>query len=463
MKVLRIRKSLDSCILILITMILSCPSYAEEYSLDDLFRIALDRAERLKISEEELQIAERGRDKAVSVFFPKISTFGSYTKYSTDRKASTGIIIQPDESISWGLRLDQSLSLGGREIAALNISMYGIERSKYDVQTAKEEYLLKVATSYYDVLKAKKAAEIAKTNLKRLKKHRDAVAVRLKTGEVTKTDLLRAEAELSGAQAELARAGNNIRLAKAVLARVVGLIGEFDVLDQQISPDIGWSDQAFNGHNSLHNEPIALLSYCPAALSLDCLKQIAFSERYELKAASIQKKIAENQVRYTKGAYWPSLLIQGMYLRREEDPASIFLNKESLYAGLTLNFPLLEGGLRKAELREAEARLRQAEYLYEDIKKTVDIEVERAYLELTTQKEILKSLRDRLKYAIDNYKTVSRQYELGLANSIDVIDANTLYLTAEIQLSEAMYNYRLSLIGLERATGTLLTVVRNKQ
>lgn len=457
MKSWRIRKSSGLCLLIsIIATSLACPSYAKEYSLDELFRIALERAEMLKISEEGLRIAESNRDKAFSVLFPKVSTFGSYTKYSTDRKASTGIIIQPDESISWGLRLDHSLSLSGKEITALNISGYVIERSKYDVQAAKEEYLLNVATSYYDVLKAKKAVEIAKTNHQRLTRHRDAAIARLKAGEVTKTDLLRAEAELSGAQAELARAENNLRLAKAVLARVVGLSGEFDILDAAI----GKPDKAFDENDSLHNEPV-LLHYCSTALSLDCLKQVAFAERSELKAAETQKKIAENQIRYTEGAYWPSLLIQGMYLRREEDPASIFLNKESLYAGLTLNFPIFEGGLRKAEVREAESRLREAEYLYEDIRKTIGIEVEKAYLELTTQKEILKSLKDRLNYARDNYKTVSRQYELGLANSIDVIDANTLYLTAEVQLSEAMYNYKLSWIRLERATGTLLRIIRD--
>lgn len=424
------------------------PCLAKEYSLNDLYRIALGRAERLRISEEDLYIAERGKDKAFSVLFPKISTFGDYTRYSTSRRASTGIIIQPDESASWGLRLDQSISLSGREVTAFNISRYGIEKSKYDVQAIREEYLLNVATSYYDVLKAKKAVEVADTNLQRLKRHRDAAAARLRAGEVTKTDLLRAEAELSGAQAELTRAENNLRLAKVVLARVVGLSEDLEVSEQ--------------GNDSA-NKNAAPLPYCSTLLSLDCLKQVAFSERSELKALATQKKIAENQVRYIKGAYWPSVFIQGMYLRREEDPASIFLNKESLYAGLTLNFTLFEGGLRKAEVSEAESRLRQTELLYEDLKKTVGVEVEKAYLEVMTQKETLKSLEDRLSYARDNYKTVSRQYELGLANSIDVIDANTLLLTAEIQLSEAIYNYKLSLIRLERVTGTLLRIIMDQQ
>ena len=43
---------------------------AEEYSLDDLYRLALERSEKIKISEEDLYISERGEDKAFSVLLP---------------------------------------------------------------------------------------------------------------------------------------------------------------------------------------------------------------------------------------------------------------------------------------------------------------------------------------------------------------------------------------------------------
>ncbi|MCL4537011.1 MAG: TolC family protein, partial [Nitrospirae bacterium] len=69
---------------------------ANEYSLEDLYRIALEQSERIKISEEDLYIAERGKDKAVSVLFPKLSAFGSYTRYDKDKFSSTGAVIQPE-------------------------------------------------------------------------------------------------------------------------------------------------------------------------------------------------------------------------------------------------------------------------------------------------------------------------------------------------------------------------------
>lgn len=415
-----------------------------EYTLGDLYRIALERSERIKISEQDLFIAEREKDKAMSAFLPKLSAFGDYTRYSEEKLSTTpdfSFALQPKTSASWGFRLDQSLSLGGREITAFQISKKGIESSRYNLYATREDYLLGVSVSFYDVLKTNKAVEIARANVDRLTKHRDAARTRLRVGEVTKTALLRAEAELSGAQSELIRGENNLSLAKAVLARKVGINEQYDIEESKVESKTA-SDYALRPLDSLKNE--------------------AHAERSELKSLELQKKIAEEQVRFARGAYWPTLSVEGVYLGMDQDPSSPFLNKESVYGVLRLNVPFFEGGLRRAEVREAEARKRQSELLYEDLKKTVNIDVENAYLDLKTQTGILKSLEDQLTFARDNYNAVSKQFEFGLANSIDVMDANTLLVTAERQLADARYNYQLSILKLKRATGTLFKTVVNE-
>jgi len=418
-------------------------SRAEEYSLADLYRIALERSERIKLSEEDLYISERTKDKAISVLFPRLSTFGNFTGYSEDKRSATGAVIQPDYSTSWGLRLDQSLSLSGRELDAFKISKDNIEKSKYDLDAVREEYIFGVSSAYYDVLRVKKAVDIARANVERLTKHRDAAAIRVRVGEVTKTVLLRAEAELSGAQSELIRGENALSFAKTVLARVVGLTGDYDL------KEVPEGNQYPAG-------------YKPED-ALGPLKEAALSERAELKSLDIQKKIAGDQVKYARGLYWPTLSIEGVYLGRDEDPASVFINRESIYAGIKLTFPFFEGGLRRAEVMEAMAKQRQANLIYEDLRKRINVEVENAYLDYMTQKGVLKSLEDRLAFARENYSAISRQFEFGLANSIDVMDANTLLVTAERQLVDAAYNYKLSILRIERVTGRLMKRVTGKQ
>jgi len=425
--------------LLAVLLTFNSPATAQEYSLDDLYRIALERAERIKISEEDLYITERGKDKALAVLLPRLSAFGDYTRYSDDKTSDSGFIIQPEDSTSWGLRLDQTLSLSGREVTAFKISKENIEKSRYDLYAAKEEYLFGVSSAYYDILKAQKAVEIARANVERLTTHRDAAAIRLKVGEVTKTALLRAEAELSGAQSELVKAKNSLKSAKAVLARLAGISEDYELKYPAVETET-FKDR-----------------------SLVSLKEEAMVERSEVRSLDIQRKTAEDQVRYVRGAYWPTVSIEGVYSRKEDSPAPAFLLEETAYGGIRLNFPFFEGGLRRAEVKEAEARQRQSELIYEDLKKTINIEVENAYLDLLTQREILKSLEDQFAFAGDNYNATSRQFEFGLANSIDVMDANTLLVTSERQLAEARLNYQLADLRLKRATGTLLTSIVSGQ
>jgi outer membrane protein len=435
-------------IIMIIALVSQDVSASDEYSLEDLYRIALERSEKIKISGEEVYVSESGKDKALSALLPKFSAFWDYTRYTEQKfftQAVPPFVIQPQYSATWGLRLDQSVSLSGREITAFKISQKNIEKSNYDLSAVRENYLFEVSSAYYDVLRAKSAVEIAESNVERLAKHRDAAAIRLKAGEVTKTALLRAQAELSGARSELVKAENSLKLARAILARLVGLNDDYKLKGAAESSDLGILAPD-NGRSTVAN-----------------LRGIAMSERAELKAIGLQKEIADDQVKYARGTYWPSLSIEGVYSRLKVEPSSPFFIDETIYGALNLNFPFFEGGLRRAEVRESEARQRQAVLALEDLKKDITIEVENAYLDFMTQKGVLKSLEDQLTFAKDNYNAVSRQFEFGFADSIEVMDANTLLVTAGKQLANAKYDYQLSILRVERASGTLLKTVMKQQ
>lgn len=444
---LKLIKHLIAIVFLFLLFFIPFSITAEEYSLDDLYRLALERSETIKIAQENLYISVQGKDKAISALLPTLSTFVSHTRYNEGKYGATSVL-QPEYSTSWGLRLDQSLSLSGRELTALKIANETIIKTIFDLDAVKEEYLLSVASAYYDVLKSKKAVEIVHANVERLRKHRDAAKTRLEVGEVTKTTLLRAEAELSGAESELIKAENSLRLAKVTLARIVGIDGDYDVKESHPSSII---------HRP--SEEISFLTVDCGLSNIDCLKQTALSERAELKALELRKRIAENEVRYAKGLYWPIISVEGVYSRKDNHPSSSFAIKESIYGGLKLNFPFFEGGLRKAEVREAEAKLRQAELNIADLKDTIHVEVENAYLNLITESGVLEKLRAEMEYSLDNYNAVSKQFKYGLANSIDVMDANTLLVTTERELTNAKYDYQLAILKLRRATGTLLKTV----
>ncbi|MBI4688011.1 MAG: TolC family protein [Nitrospirae bacterium] len=418
----------------------------QQYSLAELYSLALERSETIQIAAEEIYISGQGKDKAMSKLLPTLSAFGTHTRYS-DEKMSSFSVLQPDHSTSWGVRLDQSLSLGRREIISYNSSKDNILKSRHELERVKEDYLLSIAASYYDVLKSKEALGIAKANIERLIKHRDAAAIRLKVGEATKTVVLRAEAELSGAQSDMIKAENNLKIAKITLARLAGIDGEYE-LREDLQP------------SAFSLQPLTVDCQLPA---IDCLKGKALSERVELKSIAIEKTIAESDINYAKGSYWPTVSVEGVYSRKEDRPSSFFAVDETIYGGIKLNFPFFEGGLRRAEVRETKSRLKQVEYRLSDLKDSINVEVENAYLNMATESGVLSKLQAQVAYAKDNFNAVSKQFEHGLANTIDVIDANTLLVNAERELSNAKLSYELSVLQLYKATGALLKSVLASQ
>jgi len=410
---------------------------AREYNLTELCRIALQRGERIKIAEEDLYISEKEKDRAVAVLWPALSAFGSHTRYD-EEKTEAGLTIQPDYTTSWGLRLDQSFSLGGKELIAYSIAKDSIKKSLHDLNAIKNDYIMEVAGAYFDLLKAKKAVEIAEANLKRLTRHRDATRKMLEVGEVTKTALLRAEAELAGAEAEIIKARNSLLLKRAMLKRITGIEGDFDIKEESIEVDLG-----------------SLIGDCSLTV-LDCLKERALRERPEIQAMYIQGRIARKKVRYARSYYWPDLSVEGVYQKEESKPSTAFGLDEKVYGVLRLDFPFFEGGLRRAEVAQARARLRQTEYSMSELKKRVMVEVEESYLDFLTISGTLESLKAEAEYALDNFNAVSKQFKFGLADTLDVIDANTLLVTTERRLANAEYDHQLSFLRLKHATGLFL-------
>lgn len=411
---------------------------AAEYTLSDLYQQALKNSEKIKFAEENLYIAKTGKDKAWAVLAPRLTAFGTYNHFSEQKQTISGVLIQPNESGNWGLRADESFSLSVRELNALKFAGQNVTKSEYDLTSTKSDFVLAVASAYYDTLKAKKSLEVAAANMERLTQYRGSVEKRVKVGELTRTALLRAEGELSGARSDYLRATNAFKLTRALLIRIAGIEDDFLLKETPILPD----------------ENIALNN----------LRNAARDSRADLKSFDVQTKMAEEQVKYARGAFWPNIGLFAIYNALDQYPASgspatQTLNRESILAGVSLTFPFFEGGLRMAELREAKAKERQAKLAYDDFKKNVDIELQGAYLDLQTQQGTLIFSEDQRNFAEDNYNAVIRTFNNGLATSLDVMDANSLLLSAERNVNEAHYNYQIANLKLKRTSGMLLQFV----
>ena len=402
-------------------------------SLQEAYNLALINHEAVKVAGEGLYQLEQTRKKAVSNILPSLTADGSYTKFS-EEKSSSITVIQPDDSLNYSLRLSLPLYSGGKEWSALRQARHMIEAGERGLGITKEDIVMAVFYAYLGMLKVQKEKEIKEADLKRAQEWSRVASARFKVGEVTKAAVLRADAETAGIQADLSRVKKELLISEDRLARLIGLKSGFDILEPP-------------------------KKHIPDGM-IDDFILTALNNRNEYLKASAEVEIASEGVRYAKGSFMPNIRLDGVYAGRDQDPASsAFFNKESIYASITLTYPLYEGGLRVAEVREAESKFREAGLKRLSLAKEIELEVRDAAYNIDAINSAIEFYKIQVSFAEENYNTVFKQFTYGLAVNADVIDANSTLVAAQSALSNSTIDLQLAIIELKRRMGLILAEV----
>ena len=397
-------------------------SNINQYNLDELLKKAVYKADQIKYKYEEINLAQIYSDIARAALLPKLSSQTAYSRFWKE------MLDQPKWVGTWGVNISQSFTLNGKEFIYYRISEFNRKQTFYELYRLTETYLFEIVNAYYTVLKTQKSIEITEANVRRLTRHQQAVADRLSVNDVAKTALYRAKAELSDAQTENKRAINANRIARATLARTVCIPNTFEIVTPEPSP--------------------------VSKTSLEEWIKQGLKNRAEMKKLEIADQMAKDRIKVAKGAYWPSVSIEGRYYDSEdstpEDP------DYNVSGSVTLNYSFFDGGIRSAEVAEARIEKRQMRFLIQDTTRNIALEIETAFLEQNTLLSLLASLQDQLTFARENFEAVTSQFRFGMANSVDVMDANTLLLTSERKLSEVLYDIQFAQIKMDYVSGVFL-------
>lgn len=407
------------------------------YTLKQLCRIANENAETIRIAREQTYIAEQDKKRAQSVLIPAATLYGSYLNYKNDDYYT------PDVNTLGG-KLTQSFTLNGRELIAYDVSKKGIEKAKFSEQAIRSDYIFQVSQAYIQALNLKRLVEVADAEVERLIAYRDSVNEKLIVGSVTKTDLYRAQAELSKAKTNQIVALNNVQTAKAGIVRLTGIEDQFSIAPGEIKEVENFS------------------------VTLEQIKSHALENRYEIKEAIKDLEIARRTIAYEKGEYWPRIELEGGY--REKDitydtgtGTQGGYDTEEAYIQAQFVFTLYDGGLRRAQVRQSVAKQRQAEQALANEKKAVILESKQSFLEFNTAKSTLINLAEEVKSAEENFNAVQMQFKYGMADSLDIMDANTLLVDAQRRISNARSSFYLSILKIIYTQGDILGYFLNEK
>lgn len=399
-------------------------------SLDEAYKMAMASHESIKIASEIVDQSDSNVTKALSSALPKIYAEGAYTAFS-EQKNSGALVLQPESAKRFDLRLVQPVYTGGREWAARRAAKIAYDKTNAYFNASRENLVRAVARAYYNQLKAEKDLEIKQAALKRAEERSKVAAARFKVGEVTKSAVLRADALVAGAEAELIKAHNDLQSAKDILKRMLGADREIKVLEPTKRDDMQAS------------KPEELLNS-------------AYLYRLDYKQSLLDEQVADEGVSYAWSGFLPSLRLEGTYSWRDQSPVSTFMVKDSVSGSVILSYPIFEGALRYAEVSEARSKRRESELRRIGLKRDIAIQLRDAINRVEAVRAVITSYRKQLALAEEDYNMVFEQFKFGLATTVDVIDADATLISAQRSLMNSTYDLELSKLELKFAAGTLL-------
>jgi outer membrane protein TolC len=180
----------------------------------------------------------------------------------------------------------------------------------------------------------------------------------------------------------------------------------------------------------------------------ECVK-IALATHPEVAAARAEVEKASAGVRLAKADYFPDISAFARYSYQSGVP---FLARNFGTFGAKFTYDLFDGGRRRADVRESDAKLNQARENLARITDDVELRVETALNRINRTKEMLNVSQQVVALRTESSRVTAQQFSKGeaLQSQADTavaqeLDAKTLllesqleYLQAHDQLAEAM-------------------------
>jgi outer membrane protein TolC len=294
---------------------------------------------------------------------------------------------------------------------------------------SRELIVLAVAGAYLQVIARQSRVDTARAQIATAQSSYTQAVDRNKSGLNAHIDVNRSQVELQVQQQRLNSLLNDLAKDKIAFARLIGLPQSQPVLLTEARP--------FDPQEKVPglNETISL----------------AWEQRPDVRAAAAQVAAAEEARRAASSEYLPTLSVAADYGVIGVNPAQAH---GTFSVTGTLRVPIYRSGRIDADIERAGAALAQRRAELQDIKGRAEQEVRNAMLDLDTATEQIRLAESNRALAGETVEQSGDRFRAGLADTVEVVQAQESLATAEQDYISAMYSYQLARVRLARATGT---------
>lgn len=420
-------------------LLLSTPAMAVD--LVGVHDLALKNDPQLQAADFRRQATLENKAIARANLLPQLSGSANYNWGDTDTKVKGfGSTSNDKETNNYGVDLRQSLYRQAN-YESLDIARGQISRAEADYQTALQDFLLRVSTSYFTVLTLTDGVTFAEAEEKAFQRQYEQAEQRFEVGLTAVTDVHEARATYDNARARAIVARNDLADAKEALHELTGqYFDEYDALQESlplVEPDPansqGWVEIA------LQSNPVVL-------------------------SARAGVEVADANMRLARSGHFPTLDLVAGYNRFTNKNYRDVINdielNEDLQVddttiSLVLNVPIYEGGRVNAQTRQARFLLDATGSDLDAVNRSVVRQTENAYRAVLAGIQEVEAFEQASISAESALEATQAGFEVGTRTIVDVLIAEQRRYQAQRDNSFARHAYILRHLQLKSVAGLL--------
>ena len=397
---------------------------------------------------------------ALAQLLPQSDIFVDNTYVDKDR-AEASLGTQPQRDLSVGGNLRQ-LIYSEKAWSNLTVQKRIQESREFTRDEIELDIIAATSIGYLNVLRAKTIESIQKENLKLSKSNLGIARIRRDIGVASPAEVYRWESQISSDRIQVVNAEaqrkNTEILVNRLLHRPQG--EAFTTVETGLDdPSLLVSDPRLRKYL---NTPETFRIFMDFVVSRGLVQSPA------IQAINSQMEAQNRILTSTRRAFWSPTIVAFGELRQfvyeggagssidlpPGFPLDIPKTDDTDWViQLQASFPLFTGGAKIADYRKARSELSRLTYEKESTSEKVEENIRTSLNNAGASYPSIGFALDAADAAKKNLDIVTDAYSRGVASIIDLLDAQNAALSAELNAANAVYNFLIDLMNVQRASG----------
>lgn len=408
-----------------------------------VYELASTNDPQIQAAERRLEASTYQEAIARSNLLPQVSASASRDIGNAQPTLDGNDLLENDiDSENYRLSLRQSI-YDDANYGRLTRARADIAQADAEFDIAWQDFLLRVAERYFDMLTSIDALRFAQAEEKALQRQFEQAEQRFEVGLSAVTDFLEARAAWDAARARVIVAENNLENARELLRELTGTM--------------------FDSFRPLADE-LPLEPPQPSAAS--AWVEQALANRPELEAARRAVDVVDADLRIARAGHLPSLDLVGSYNRSvnnefvlrddfQNEVATVEFQNDTWQVGLELTVPIFSGFAVQSQTRQTRVLRQAASFELDSAQRAAVRQTENAYRAVIAGIRQVEALEQALISADSALEATNAGFDVGTRTIVDVLLAEQRFFQAQRDFSQARHQFIVDSLALKRAAGVL--------